>query len=33
MAITRVYSTWVIVGRRFSAILLSCSVNWLPLSR
>ncbi len=33
MAITRVYSTWVIGGRRFSLSCFPASVNWLPLSR
>ncbi len=30
MAITRVYSTWVSVGRRFSLSCFPVSVNWLP---
>lgn len=33
MAITRVYSTRVIGGRRFSLSCFPASVNWLPLSR
>ncbi len=33
MAITRVYSTWVIGVRRFSLSCFPASVNWLLLSR